>query len=120
MWLRQIATNKAYDVHRKSKRSKKLADAMAAEMPSESLPEERPDALMIADQERVNNRKRIDTTLDRLSERYRKAIQLRLVEELPRAECARQMDVTTGTFDVLLFRAVRAFRKHFGSRKSDD
>ncbi len=120
VWLRQIATNKAYDVHRKSKRSKKLADAMAAEMPSESLPEERPDALMIADQERVNNRKRIDTTLDRLSERYRKAIQLRLVEELPRAECARQMDVTTGTFDVLLFRAVRAFRKHFGSRKSDD
>jgi hypothetical protein len=25
------------------------------------------------------------------------------------------LNVTIGTFDVLLFRAVRAFRKHFGS-----
>jgi RNA polymerase sigma-70 factor (ECF subfamily) len=50
-----------------------------------------------------------------LSERYRNAIQLRLIDELPREECARRMNVTTGTFDVVLFRAVRAFRKHFGA-----
>lgn len=116
VWLRQIATNKAYDVHRRSKRTKKLADAMAAEMPSESAPEDRADARLIADEERTSNRQRIDTTLDRLSDRYRKAIQLRLIDELPRAECAKLMEVTTGTFDVLLFRAVRAFRKQFGSR----
>lgn len=116
VWLRQIATNKAYDVHRRSKRSKKLADAMAAELPSESAPEDLPDALMIVDEERLLNRKRIDTTLNRLSDRYRKAIQLRLIDELPRSECAQRMEVTTGTFDVLLFRAVRAFRKSFGNR----
>lgn len=116
VWLRQIATNKAYDVHRRSKRSKRLADAMAVELPSESPPEELPDAMMIAGEERQQNRQRIDATLSKLSERYRMAIELRLIEELSRAECARRMDVTTGTFDVLLFRAVRAFRKHFGSR----
>jgi hypothetical protein len=28
--------------------------------------------------------------------------------------------VTVGTFDVLLFRAVRAFRKHFGDRVPEE
>jgi RNA polymerase sigma-70 factor (ECF subfamily) len=45
------------------------------------------------------------------------AIELRLVQELSREECAKRMNVTIGTFDVLLFRAVRAFRKHFGERE---
>jgi DNA-directed RNA polymerase specialized sigma24 family protein len=30
-WLRQIAVNKAYDLHRKNKRSRKLADAVKHE-----------------------------------------------------------------------------------------
>ena len=55
-----------------------------------------------------------------LQERYRTAIELRLVQELPREECAKRLDVTIGTFDVLLFRAVRAFRKQFGDRSSGD
>ena len=37
-----------------------------------------------------------------------------MIQELPREECAKRLGVTIGTFDVLLFRAVRAFRKHFG------
>ena len=31
-WLRQIAINKVYDVHRQSKRSRRLADAMVHEV----------------------------------------------------------------------------------------
>lgn len=116
-WLRQIATNKAYDVHRRSKRSRRLADAMAAEAPTQTLPEHRADTLLIAAEERNLNRERIATTLAKISERYRKAITLRLIDELPRDECAAKLNVSTGTFDVLLFRAVRAFRKEFGSRK---
>ncbi|HUH04105.1 MAG TPA: RNA polymerase sigma factor [Kofleriaceae bacterium] len=115
-WLRMIAVNKAYDVHRRTKRGQKLVDAMAVELPSETLPDERADAKLIADQERALNRERISATLDKITPRYREAIQLRLVEELPRSECATRLEVTVGTFDVLLFRAVRSFRKHFGER----
>jgi RNA polymerase sigma factor (sigma-70 family) len=115
VWLRQIAVNKVYDVHRRSKRSVLLADAMARELPQTTQPESSADAMLMAAEEQVRNRERIGETMEALSERYRLAIQLRLIEELPREECARRMNVTTGTFDVVLFRAVRAFRKHFGN-----
>lgn len=115
-WLRQIAINKVYDVHRQSKRSRRLADAMVHEVGIESDPETHADAQLMADQERRAHRDRIDDTLGQLQDRYRTAIELRLVQELPREECARRLGVTIGTFDVLLFRAVRAFRKHFGDR----
>jgi RNA polymerase sigma-70 factor (ECF subfamily) len=117
-WLRQIAVNKAYDLHRKSKRQRLLTDAMAAEPPTESAPETGPDAMLIAEQERNICRERIDVAMDKIAERYRSAIQLRLIDELPRDECAAKLNVTVGTFDVLLYRAVRAFRKHYGTRNS--
>jgi RNA polymerase sigma-70 factor (ECF subfamily) len=115
-WLRQIAINKVYDVHRHTKRTRRLADALAQENPEESALDDGADAALIADQERRQQRTRIDTTLADLPERYRTAIQLRLVEELSREECAARLGVAIGTFDVLLFRAVRAFRKKFGDR----
>ena len=115
-WLRQIAINKVYDIHRQSKRSRRLADAMVHEVAVESDPESHADAQLIADQERRAHRDRIDETMQQLQDRYRAAIELRLIQELPREDCARRLGVTIGTFDVLLFRAVRAFRKHFGER----
>lgn len=115
-WLRQIAINKVYDVHRQSKRSRKLVDAMMNEAQAETDPDSHADAQLIADQERRAHRDRIDDTMLLLQDRYRTAIELRLVQELPREECAKRLGVTIGTFDVLLFRAVRAFRKHFGER----
>lgn len=118
-WLRQIAINKVYDVHRQSKRSRRLADAMVHEVPSESDPDSHADAQLIADQERRAHRDRIAGTLDRIAERYRVAIELRLVQELTREDCARRLGITVGTFDVLLFRAVRAFRKQFGDRSGE-
>lgn len=117
-WLRQIAINKVYDVHRKSKRSLKLADAVSRETESATTADAGADALLIAAEEQVINRARIGETLETIPERYRQAIELRLIDELPRAECARIMDVTVATFDVVLYRAVRSFRKSFGSRES--
>jgi RNA polymerase sigma-70 factor (ECF subfamily) len=115
-WLRQIAINKVYDIHRQSKRSRRLADAMIHEIPVQSDPDSHADAQLIADQEQRAHRDRIDDTMGQLQDRYRTAIELRLVQELPREECAKRLGVTIGTFDVLLFRAVRAFRKQFGER----
>ena len=119
-WLRQIAVNKVYDIHRQSKRSQRLADAMAVELPSATGPELQADTQLVEEEERRLNRVRIDETLVLLSERYRDAICLRLIEELPREECARVMGITVGNFDVLLFRAVRAFRKRFGERDTGE
>jgi len=115
-WLRQIAINKVYDVHRQSKRSRKLADALVHEVPLETDPDSHADAQLIADQERRAHRARIEKTMTKLAERYRTAIELRMIQELAREECARRLGITVGTFDVLLFRAVRAFRKRFGER----
>jgi RNA polymerase sigma-70 factor (ECF subfamily) len=115
-WLRQIAINKVYDVHRQAKRSRRLADAMALELDTETTAESAADALLMADQERRSNQRRIDEAMSGLSDRYRTAIQVRLIDELPREECARHFGITLGNFDVLLFRAVRAFRKRFGER----
>jgi RNA polymerase sigma-70 factor (ECF subfamily) len=118
-WLRTIAINKVMDVHRQAKRSRKLVDAMVHEVPQESDPDSHADAQLIADQERRAHRERIDASLGLISDRYRTAIELRLVEELSREECAKRLGITVGTFDVLLFRAVRAFRKQFGGSDGD-
>ena len=115
-WLRQIAINKVYDVHRKSKRSLKLAEAVSRETESATTRDAGADALLIAAEEQTINRARISAALESIPERYRQVIQLRLIDELPRAECARVMDVSVATFDVVLYRAVRSFRKKFGSR----
>jgi RNA polymerase sigma-70 factor (ECF subfamily) len=115
-WLRQIALNKVYDVHRQTRRSQHLVEALAVELPAETAPESRADAQLMAQEERSLHRERIDQTLARIHPRYRLAIELRLIRELPREQCAAELDVTTATFDVILFRAVRAFRKQFGAR----
>ncbi|HET9990512.1 MAG TPA: sigma factor, partial [Kofleriaceae bacterium] len=62
-WLRQIAINKVFDVHRQSKRSRRLADALVHEVPSETDPETHADAQLMADQERRAHRSKIDQTL---------------------------------------------------------
>jgi RNA polymerase sigma-70 factor (ECF subfamily) len=51
--------------------------------------------------------------LERLNPRYRRAIELRIVEELSREDCARALEVKLGTFDVLMLRALRAFKKEW-------
>ena len=118
-WLRQIAINQVYDVQRQAKRSRRLADAMVHEVPVESDPATHADAQLIADHERQAHRERIDDALACIAERYRSAIELRLVEELSREDCAKRLGVTVGTFDVLLVRAVRAFRKQFGDHHGE-
>lgn len=113
-WLRQIAINKAYDVHRRGKRTLALVGGLMHELPTATPREEQADSMLIAAEEMTANRRRIDAALAALTPRYRRALELRLIEELPREECARRLAVTTATFDVVLFRAVRAFRKVFG------
>lgn len=116
VWLRQIAVNKVIDVHRRSSRAGRFLQALAEELPSETPPEASADEALIAEQERQRSRERIQTAMDALLPRYREVIVFRLVEELSREECAKRLGVTVGHFDVLLFRAIRAFRREFGEK----
>jgi RNA polymerase sigma-70 factor (ECF subfamily) len=61
-------------------------------------------------------RERIDACLEEINPRYRRVLQLRLVRGMARDKAAKQMDVSIGTLDVLLFRACKAFRKIYVQR----
>lgn len=110
-WLRQIAVNKVIDLHRRAKRRGRAMAALAHEVERETPIAARADEQLIAAEERQRNAARIQDVLAGMAPRYREAIQLRLVAELAREECARRMEITLGNFDVLLYRAIRAFRK---------
>src|SRR5689334_18305330 len=114
VWLRQIATNKVIDVHRRTARAGRLAHALAEELETTTAPTVTADAQLISQEERRINQARIAEAMKALPARYQEAIRLRLIEEKPREECATTMKVTVGNFDVLLLRAIRSFRKNFG------
>jgi RNA polymerase sigma factor (sigma-70 family) len=109
-WLRQIAQNKIVDLHRRTQRTGRVLRALADE-PSDGPTAA--DEALIAEEERRRARALIDEVLMLLPARYRTAVRLRLVEERSREACADALGVTVGTFDVLFFRAVRAFRKRY-------
>lgn len=115
-WLRRIAVNKVVDHHRRNQRTARLSQTLADEPALDILPSRPrgPEEAFLAAEEQRLNRQRIRLALEKINPRYRRAIELRLMEELPREECARRMDVVVGTFDVLLFRALKAMRKQFG------
>lgn len=61
-------------------------------------------------------RERIDACLDEINPRYRRVLELRLVQGMARDRAAASMEVSIGTLDVLLFRACKAFRKVYVQR----
>lgn len=61
-------------------------------------------------------RERTDACLEGINPRYRKVVQLRLVQQMPREAAAAELEVSIGTLDVLLFRACKAFRKVYVQR----
>ena len=114
-WLARIAANKAMDLHRERARTgKALASFESLVSP---LREGGPEPERRLDQRRL--RAAVDEVLGDVSPRYRRAIELRILEELPRPECAREMEITIGNFDVLLLRALRSFRAAWIARHGE-
>ena len=116
-WLARIAMNKATDIHRERARTGKALASF------ESLIAPLREGEATADPDRPLDLRRlgaaVDDVLTRISPRYRRAIELRMLEDLPRAECARRMEVTIGNFDVLLLRSLRAFRESWVARHGE-
>lgn len=112
-WLSRIAANKATDMHRvKSRTSRALTNFEGLLAPlRDDTPEPGSEAERRAEAERL--KASVAQTLERLNPRYRRAIELRFLEDKPRQTCADALEVKLGTFDVVLLRALRAFRREW-------
>lgn len=112
-WLSRIATNKALDMHRaKATTGRALASFENLTAPLGEAPPD-PGELFDLRGDALRAQKAVRAVLERMNDRYRRAIELRFVEELPREACAEALNVKLGTFDVLLLRALRAFKKEW-------
>ena len=110
-WLCRVAINKSNDIHRAHQRQGRAMNNFESLLGPvrEALPTPRDELEQL---EFVRNlRERIARVLDELHPRYRRAIELRVVEERSREECANELAVKLGTFDVVLLRAIRSFRE---------
>jgi RNA polymerase sigma-70 factor (ECF subfamily) len=112
-WLCRVAVNKATDMHRvKGRTSRALASFEGLLAPLLEGPSN-PGAEVETQIEAEHLGATVTTVLDKLNPRYRRAIELRFLEDKPREECAVALEVKIGTFDVLILRALRAFRREW-------
>jgi RNA polymerase sigma factor (sigma-70 family) len=117
-WLRRIAIHRIVDGARRRAAARRFEERYEAEVAV--LPpriEAGAEAEMIEAQERAHREKRLAAALESLNERYRRAIQLRVIEERPRDACAAELGVTVATFDVLMHRALASLKKTFGDER---
>jgi len=112
-WLARIASNKAIDLHRGRGRAdraaanlERLVEPLLAPVPGE-------DDDLVRQIDAPALRAKVAEVLDRIHPRYRRAIELRFLQGLSRDDCAARLEVKLGTFDVVLLRALRAFRKEW-------
>ena len=106
-WLVAIAANRALDLHRERARTgRAMAGFQALLGPILGDAEAPHDEAL--DQAKL--RDAVAAALARINPRYRRALELRFFEEQDRDRCAAALEVKIGTFDVLLLRALRAFR----------
>jgi RNA polymerase sigma factor (sigma-70 family) len=118
-WLRTVAIRVALDQLRARKRvvlfeEEDLArelDAAQSETPVEQRISDQRDAAAA--------RKKVDEALGKINERYARAIRLRILEEKPRDDVAKELGVTPATFDVLLHRAIASLKKSLAEGPSD-
>ncbi len=116
-WFRQIAVNMVIDHVRRRQRRGRMEEryeqhlADVAPMHHAGAAEE-----LVEAQESRALSQQLQASMATLNDRYRRAIELRLLEERSREECAALLGVTVGNFDVILHRALAALRKVYGAR----
>lgn len=116
-WLRVVALRVALDALRARKREVPLdVDDLAREVDrADRAMRDEADASSIAKEDESEARRKVEAALARINPRYATAIRLRVLEERPREDVARELGVTTATFDVVLHRAMAAMRKALGA-----
>lgn len=112
-WLRVVALRIALDQLRARRREtlfdpddlQREIDASDRDLAS------RGEAELCEKRDLADARSRVELALGRINPRYALAIRLRVLEERPREEVARTLEVTVSTFDVVLHRALTALKK---------
>lgn len=119
-WLARVAKNKALDQHRRRQRTgRALSSYQELLVPVQDGPEE-PGSVLERTEEDERLRGLVHETLGRINPRYRQVLELRFLQGQPRAACAQAMEIKLGTLDVLVLRALRAFRKEWPATGNRD
>jgi RNA polymerase sigma factor (sigma-70 family) len=114
-WLRVVALRVALDQLRARKRLVLWdADAVAREVDAAQTTTPI-DEKLAEHRDRQAARAKVEDALSKIHPRYARDVRLRVLEEMPREDVAREMDVTPATFDVVLHRAMQALRKVLGA-----
>jgi RNA polymerase sigma-70 factor (ECF subfamily) len=114
-WLRTVALRVALDQLRARKRLVIWeADDVAREVDAAQTTTP-VDQKLGEHRERAAARAKVEEALSRIHPRYARAIRLRVLEERSREDVARELEVSTATFDVVLHRAMQALRKVLGA-----
>lgn len=113
-WLIRIAKNLCLDHLRKAGRTSAWPEGFEQQIPD--LSDSNAETLLGRSELANVLSERIETCMADLNPRYRRVLQLRMVEKRSRQEAAASMEVTIGTLDVLLFRACKSFRKAYANR----
>lgn len=117
-WLRTVALRVALDQLRSKKRVLLWeSDDIEREIDEANTTTPLDDKLS-AHRDRTLAKRKVEAALDMIHPRYATAIRLRVLEERPREDVAKELGVTPATFDVLLHRSLAAMKKALDSRGS--
>lgn len=110
-WLRTIAERLVIDRARRLETARRGASRYDAEVRTLAPTTVRSlEAEAIEREEKAQARGALDRALAEIPPRYRRVIELRVLEERSREECASTLGVTVGNLDVLVHRALAALR----------
>lgn len=110
-WLRTVALRVALD-HLRARKRVLVWEAEDVEREVDAASTATPIDQTLSDRrDREATRARVEAALARIHPRYAHVIRTRVLEERPREDVARELEVSPATFDVLLHRAVAALKK---------
>lgn len=123
-WLRVVALRIALDILRSKKREMLFEpEDLAREIDRADKGQKATiDVELYEARDMEAARAKVDAALKTLNPRYERAIRMRVLEERPRDEVARELGVSVATFDVVLHRALSALKKTLqkaGSAEAD-
>ncbi len=110
-WLRVVALRIALDILRSRKRETLFEPEDIAREIDRGQQGPALDVEILEARDLEAARSKVEAALAQLNPRYERAIRLRVLEERPREEVAKELGVSVSTFDVVLHRALTALKK---------